>query len=79
MSRPVKSVIAVVMFVIGAGLVVSAFGRIDTLWLLIPGVIMLLVSYPWMHVLWAEWTSKYRHKEGEAIIAEAEAEMKRGK
>lgn len=77
MSKPVKLGLVIVLFMVGSGLVINSFASINTLWLMLPGIILLLIAYPWAHVLWAEWHSNYRHKRDEAILAEAEAEMRK--
>lgn len=71
MDVRIKFGIAVVLFLIGVSLVIQSFTSLTTLWLLLPGILLLVISYPWGHVLWAQLRSGHRTKTDEEILQEA--------
>ena len=72
----IKFIVVAVLFIVGSSLVLQAFQSVELLWLVIPGVLLIGLAYPWVHVLWAQFRSSYRHKTDEEILAEAEREVR---
>lgn len=71
MDVRIKFVIAGALFVVGASLVLQAFNSVASLWLLIPGILLIGLAYPWAHVLWAQFRSGHRAKTDEETLQEA--------
>ncbi len=76
MDIRIKFVIAGALFLIGASLVLQAFTAVTTLWLLIPGILLIGLSYPWGHVLWEHIRSGHQTKTDEEILAEARTQVR---
>ena len=68
--------LAAVLFLVGATIVLHAFTATETLWLLIPGCLILLATYPLLYFYYHKLRHGYAGNRQEEALSEAMNELK---
>lgn len=68
--------LAAVLFLAGVDIVLSAFTATETLWLLIPGCLLLVVTYPLLHAYYYQLRHGYGGSREEEALREAKNELR---
>ncbi len=71
-----KLVLAAVLFLAGTTIVLSAFAKTETLWLLLPGCLLLLATYPLLYFYYYKLRHGYSGNRQEEAVRKAMNELK---
>lgn len=70
-----KLVLAIVLFVVGVNLVLDALTLPDRLWLLAPGILLLIVSYPLAYIYYYRSNNSYQGSRENDALEQAKREL----